>query len=1144
MVKINNVNIDISPNDTEGIFLLNLASTLKTSPRFLKFDENYNFDDIKSGKVKALKVLNVLDLIKKTEEDIGFKKFYESVKDNFENIEEITKLWIIKNTMIQTQSHFKLLVQTELNEIFGKDKFDLDQIFKDKKSILDKLNSEITKISKKIETQNNILKKINSLPSKEYSNFETEKITLKLITDIKDYSLESLFDFIKTNHFIPFASYQQYYKIFEDFKPLDSFIGNFNQIYLKVLTTKTHSSKINIEKDYEDCLIYLDKDKMVIEIHSNFKFIQNDELILRLKSVFIDLDFQIVNSVKTKFNGIYFIGKTNINKYIFSDMVMNNKYFNNFLFIDESIKASKQKPGLYLHFIDPLKPELGEVKANIITKLVKPNDVEIRSKNRNIFPFGSSMIRVKISYAKDMNAVNTFQNIFAKLLNLYEKEKDEVISFYKKYISNFVEEEIIEKAEEKKLDLKYLAPDLFLADYSRICQNKPTIIEDSEIKQYEKKGFQVLKFPKTDDEGNIYNYICDHPKKKYPGLILNTLPNRDVYPYIPCCFAKDQKTKDKSYYKVYYEGQELEEGEQQRIITTNKLVQKDKFALIPSNLKLLFDTFDDTQDYLRKGVSRSKNSFIECILDVIKTNLVDNPEKRKKIIQNERLSLAKMNLSIVKQECFDFSIDEIQNYINNEDNYFDPKLFIRLLEEKYDLNIYLFTRNYGDNEGYMILPRHTQGHFYNPKSSNKSVLIYEHLGNESDRASYPQCEVIVQWDRKSEDFTKIFQTNTKFIKGVNKIYSILNQEYFILNRLNKAVSIDYTKIILTSQFIDQYGKVRALKFNNGKNIINMFTSPLPPFNIQTETLDKFLQKNKYENLQKFINENNIKITQQSTHNNKTNIVGGYFGNVFCSFLINEVNDLNLEEYSFNLPLNNTKSKLQEFEDNKKTAFILSQHFIFNYSKFIHTKKLEEMNNNSIINFVSNKILIDPNFQYNLVLDNKFDNKGFYKGDKLTVTNEQIIRNLIYILRKDIKFKSQIVLDYYKLKYIPGYYQNISDFKIYPLQVLIQGENRVQEYIQTPKFDNKIYEFVQVSKKIPYFFNLRNKINLVVPCQNLNDCYKKMNINSQIKHQLIVYNGKEDITILEKGDIDHDKNLNILVYKHNDKIHYNIIYSFE
>jgi hypothetical protein len=118
----------------------------------------------------------------------------------------------------------------------------------------------------------------------------------------------------------------------------------------------------------------------------------------------------------------------------------------------------------------------------------------------------------------------------------------------------------------------------------------------------------------------------------------------------------------------------------------------------------------------------------------------------------------------------------------------------------------------------MILPRHTQGHFYNPKSSNKSVLIYEHLGNESDRASYPQCEVIVQWDRKSEDFTKIFQTNTKFIKGVNKIYSILNQEYFILNRLNKAVSIDYTKIILTSQFIDQYGKVRALKFNNGKNI--------------------------------------------------------------------------------------------------------------------------------------------------------------------------------------------------------------------------------------------------------------------------------------------------------------------------------------
>jgi hypothetical protein len=116
-------------------------------------------------------------------------------------------------------------------------------------------------------------------------------------------------------------------------------------------------------------------------------------------------------------------------------------------------------------------------------------------------------------------------------------------------------------------------------------------------------------------------------------LILNTLSNRDVYPYIPCCFAKDQKNKDKSYYKVYYEGQEIEEGEQQRIITTNKLVQKDKFALIPSNLKILFDTFDDSYEYLRKGVSRGKNSFIECILDVVRSKLDNNVDKRKRIIE-------------------------------------------------------------------------------------------------------------------------------------------------------------------------------------------------------------------------------------------------------------------------------------------------------------------------------------------------------------------------------------------------------------------------------------------------------------------------------------------------------------------------------
>ena len=1145
MVKINNQNISVSSNDTEAIFLLNIASTLQTLPRFLKFDDKYNFNEIKTGKIKSYKVLNVLDLIKGTEDDIQYKDFYELVKKDFSNLEEITKLWIVKNNMIQTQNHFKLLVQTELDEIFDK-KINVDQILKDRVSILTKLNSEIQQISRKIEAQNNFLKKINSHASKEYSDFETEKITLKLITDLKNYSLDAIFDLIKTNHFIPFVSFKDYYKIFEEFKPLDSFVNILPQIYLKILTTKTHSSKINLEKDYEDCLIYIENNNMIIEVRSNLKFIKQDELISRLKSIFVNLDFNIIDSIKTKFNGIYFISKTNINKFIFSDMVMNNKYFNNFLFIDESIKASKQKPGLYLHFIDPLKPELGEVKANIITKLVKPNDVEIRLKNRILFPFGSSMMRVKISSAKDMEAVNHFQNIFSKLLSMYEEEKNDVIKFYKKYIPDFKEEEVVEKLEEKKLDLKYLAPDLFLADYSRICQNKPSIIEDTEVKSYEKKGFQVLKYPKSEDEGNVYNYICDHPKKKFPGLILNTLPNRDVYPYIPCCFAKDQTTKDKSYYKVYYEGQELEEGEQQRIITTNKLVQKDKFALIPNNLKILFDTFDDSQDYLRKGVSRSKNSFIECILDVVKSNLPDNPEKRKKIVENERKSLRTMNLSLVKQECFDLSDEEILNYINKDNNYFDPKLFIRLLEEKYKLNIYLFTRNYGENEGYMLLPRHIQGHFYYPKNNKKNVLIYEHLGNESDRALYPQCELIVQWDMKSENFLKDFNNGSIFIEGVNNIYKILNGEYYVLDKINNAVSLKFPNVMVQSQYIDQYGKVRALKLKSGNKIINMFTSPLPPLNVIQQNLEEFLQLNNYNEIRDFLQENDINITKQNK--NKT-IIGGYSGNVFCSFLINKENNLNFEEYDFNLPTIKEKSKLQIFEDNRKLALIISSHFNYQYSTFVHSNDLQ-LNNNSILDFVKDKVLIDSNFKYKNILNNDFDNKSMYKGNKLVVNNEDTLKSLIYILRKDIKFRYEFIQNYHQLKFIPNYYNNISDFQSYPLQVLIQGENRIKEYINTPKFDNKIYEFVQVSKKIPYFIHIDNEIKLIVPCEDIQECLStgiKLNngndIDEDIKYKVYAYNSKNDIKIFSKGTIKNEYDLKVLVYKHSDKIHYNLLYSF-
>ena len=119
-----------------------------------------------------------------------------------------------------------------------------------------------------------------------------------------------------------------------------------------------------------------------------------------------------------------------------------------------------------------------------------------------------------------------------------------------------------------------------------------------------------------------------------------------------------------------------------------------------------------------------------------------------------------------KQEMYDYTTDEIINKINNNDEYFDPKLFIRILEIKYNCNIFIFTRN---NKGQLILPRHIKG-YYKIKNKNKSVFIYEHMGSDTDRAEYPQCEIIVRKGIDETVTTDNFDYNSDISKNIYNVF--------------------------------------------------------------------------------------------------------------------------------------------------------------------------------------------------------------------------------------------------------------------------------------------------------------------------------------------------------------------------------------
>ena len=80
--------------------------------------------------------------------------------------------------------------------------------------------------------------------------------------------------------------------------------------------------------------------------------------------------------------------------------------------------------------------------------------------------------------------------------------------------------------------------------------------------------------------------------------------------------------------------------------------------------------------------------------DRVKIESVLDENDRNEYLKEVRLTLRTPELiSCCKQEMYDYSDKEIYDIISNNERYFDPKLFIHLLEIKYNCNIFIFLNN-------------------------------------------------------------------------------------------------------------------------------------------------------------------------------------------------------------------------------------------------------------------------------------------------------------------------------------------------------------------------------------------------------------------------------------------------------------------
>lgn len=1184
MVQITNqkpYNITVYELDTMETVIDRIASYLNTLPKYIHFVKGIPSISDFYTKQDDIIVEDFLQTIK-DDESLQFTDFVnnniEIITINNLNIKnDVLIPYISFNKVIEDSEEqmrgsflFMLQMQIDSSDLFPI-KPNVDTIWEDRSVHIAEINRNIANFKKNIKkTTNitNIFKDITDIP--EYTPFTIQKIEFQFELDIKHITITEIFNQIKLNAYVPFATINNMYKILKDFTPSEMWgVSLDDTIIFKILQKKSIIGA-TID-DYTDTILTIlgdpGEEKITVwtSLQTSHNYITREELIERMFSSIVGIDdLKAVNIQESKVNGVFFYPHRKFNKFVLSDLVMNDPTFS-MIYIDESTKASKKKESVHIYFDSP---KAGYISAKLSYNIVERGDQKVKGVDPDQFPIGSDYIRVKIMTANNINSVEIFSNILAKLLVMYEKEEKDVITFYKKFIPDFG---IYKRKEQKEheIKLKQIAPEVFVSGYPTKCVHKPRIIDEEEVKIYKMQGKPVMRYPKTDNEGFIQrNYVCDEPQAPYPGLRENPLSNNDLVPYLPCCYGKDHSKRKGSIYRHYYHDEELREKgvmEQQDMIMTNKFLTKDKYGILPDEITKILETFDRKEGYkfVRKGLFDTKSSFLDCVLEgtyeesgILEYNSEKERIKRLKQIREDLAT--NVNAALCKQEMYDFSIEEIMETIADTEVYMDPKLFISLLENVYDCNIIVFNR-IGLKSGKIMSPRYTQS-YYRTERKKKYVFIYEHMGSTSNHAKYPRCELIVSWKvggTEEDDVLYNFEYDSEISKGIRSIYNIILNSYILNKKVDNVHFPVYKKNVeLLEQNIDSYGKCRMIKFKFKRNTGMLLLNPIQPLPLPVEKDFNLAQIDKNTAIDFMAYIKGI-VTGQKVVQEVLKEIHGLIGNVKVVIPVKKSKPLEgVPTIDTGITYPKTKTSiLDEYNKYKKLSRYIIEYMFWLYSRYINDNNLE-MDMSSVEEFYKNMVKIDKNFIYGEVEKTFSINSGVMYRGKLMIKSEESLKRLLYMLHLEIIRNREKLHKYHTRKVIKNYYVDITDFDQYQSQVILKGDNSVEKWINEQKLKYDIHSSVSPGLLHPYFFknklisdsifiaqnamNMDNARSIFITWEkdgyNLVDEDKETNIDYDIN--IYAYNGENDIK-LYKGN--NDKNQGgIIVYKIDDEPMFTVV----
>lgn len=1121
MLVNNEKKVPIYALDSLDTVKVRIAATLHTHPDFLVFENSdWKTDD------KNVKVIDLLSEAKKADDSSDFEKFLSELpfplKDEEER-KEAFAIWALYNNSIETMAEFldesivpgfveKEYVESvdDFYRIWGKDK---ERREAKKKSIETRIKTNRSQDKKEQE----LFKFFTETEGWIYipeNGGKVERETVEMTLSLAGITILEIFNQIALNEKTPMAVCDEYFKILKNFVPPDEWI-NYTATNTIVLHTFNKAVKMERKKeftaDYTKTLVSLEG----AEVHAQADilmergYLTKDEFAASLLSVFSSSSpVTVLNTEEKQLTSIFFLPRVQINSYIFADLVMNNPIFRRFISIDESAKATKKKTEfgsmLYITF---KSHATGKIVADISQRWADISDPEVQAiagmnkeyrdlllekdvkmyegKERRV---DQPYIRVRVK-GTSREKIAAFQEIFSKLMIIYDNEKNEIIEFYQRFIPDFAQE----KEKEERTRIKFRADYMLGKNYTRTCLHRPReLVDPDEIKQKLDKE-EAIQFPRPKNPENSMQFpsdgqepryfICDQDDEyPYIGLQVNKKEDSEMYPYLPCCFKTNQRGRPNSNFNVYYNDAAVEERKKSGgdVIKTRKFAKFNDYGVLPPELQKVFDLLGSSEKFLRLGAAKSTSTLLASVLnglhEVRTTDIREKEQEssQKKYVEKVRVQLAEQAV-LARQNMYDFTVEQISNLLKNTKQYMDPRYFVQLLEEQFRCRIFLF------NSEQMFLPRFSQAYYTKAyEADSPCVFIYEHMGSESDHALYPQCELIVC---EKDEPQYYFSQDDAILKRFSRIAQMLNTAY-VLNTPIVPVVFHLSEGVPISQSIDSYGKVQSLLVEFDGIQFTLLTSPMPPLNLP-ESTDEVIYTTEENMARHFIEacEGTIlKVTDEKLY--------GKIGNI-----------------KVEIPLSNNgekivpqKSKLTLYNKNKRLARYITEYLFWLFSRYAGEK--EKWDIKVMLKFAKKYIQIIPNYKYGKIPKTFSSDSPLMKDGKLVVQDEETLKRLMYVLRLFAHRHRKELVEYKNNQTILHYYEDISDLETFPQQMLLQGKNSVEiwrkelplleGFVPTnlPLISYAIYDTVQLNKILPYFYKNRGIAGgKVFLAQNVNSVEK-------------------------------------------------------